>query len=322
MEGDGPIMGTPRHAGVLVMGTNLPAVDATRRAADGDQPLASRLPGLRLRPPRPDRRASHHPARRADRPARPELPAPRPPQCGVAAKLIVLRPMKQRQPRRERRYRRALEFGPPRLAAARDRALGCRDWPERTSRGIRHDWGNCDARSGRTWDGLTLGVTLLALGLAAVAEVRADESRLAEYFGFLPLEIYKLDTRINSLLLAGPRRRQDRRHHRHQQRPVAHRPALERQEARRGGGAEPPKSEANEVVNDRRMRLVSVPVNKEVVSLQVGDFNGDGKPDLAFYGTPAELVVLAQRGGRRIPRGQADQLGRGRRDSTALRWAT
>ena len=29
MEGDGPIMGTPRTSGVLVMGTNLPAVDAT-----------------------------------------------------------------------------------------------------------------------------------------------------------------------------------------------------------------------------------------------------------------------------------------------------
>lgn len=29
MDGDGPIMGNPRHAGVLVMGTNLPAVDAT-----------------------------------------------------------------------------------------------------------------------------------------------------------------------------------------------------------------------------------------------------------------------------------------------------
>ena len=35
MEGDGPIMGTPRHAGVLVMGTNLPAVDATCRADHG-----------------------------------------------------------------------------------------------------------------------------------------------------------------------------------------------------------------------------------------------------------------------------------------------
>jgi uncharacterized protein (DUF362 family) len=29
MEGDGPIMGMPRQMGVLVMGTNLPAVDAT-----------------------------------------------------------------------------------------------------------------------------------------------------------------------------------------------------------------------------------------------------------------------------------------------------
>lgn len=29
MEGDGPIMGTPKHAGVIAMGRNLPAVDAT-----------------------------------------------------------------------------------------------------------------------------------------------------------------------------------------------------------------------------------------------------------------------------------------------------
>jgi uncharacterized protein (DUF362 family) len=29
MEGDGPIMGVPKHAGVLVLGRNLPAVDAT-----------------------------------------------------------------------------------------------------------------------------------------------------------------------------------------------------------------------------------------------------------------------------------------------------
>ncbi|SIO62649.1 Uncharacterized conserved protein, DUF362 family [Singulisphaera sp. GP187] len=29
MEGDGPIMGTPRQSGVIVMGTNLPSVDAT-----------------------------------------------------------------------------------------------------------------------------------------------------------------------------------------------------------------------------------------------------------------------------------------------------
>jgi uncharacterized protein (DUF362 family) len=39
MEGDGPIMGTPKNSGVLVFGTNLPAVDAT----------ASRLMGINPR---------------------------------------------------------------------------------------------------------------------------------------------------------------------------------------------------------------------------------------------------------------------------------
>ncbi|HEV3121867.1 MAG TPA: DUF362 domain-containing protein [Isosphaeraceae bacterium] len=38
MEGDGPIMGTPRHAGVLVMGTNFPAVDATAARLMGVNP--------------------------------------------------------------------------------------------------------------------------------------------------------------------------------------------------------------------------------------------------------------------------------------------
>jgi uncharacterized protein (DUF362 family) len=38
MEGDGPIMGTPRAAGVLVMGTDLPAVDATTTRLMGINP--------------------------------------------------------------------------------------------------------------------------------------------------------------------------------------------------------------------------------------------------------------------------------------------
>jgi uncharacterized protein (DUF362 family) len=45
MEGDGPIMGTPRAAGVVVMGTNLVAVDATAARLMGFDPL--RLPYLR-----------------------------------------------------------------------------------------------------------------------------------------------------------------------------------------------------------------------------------------------------------------------------------
>ena len=44
MEGDGPILGTPRAAGVIVMGRNLPAVDATCCRVMGIDPL--KLPYL------------------------------------------------------------------------------------------------------------------------------------------------------------------------------------------------------------------------------------------------------------------------------------
>ena len=61
------------------------------------------------------------------------------------------------------------------------------------------------AAGGRS-TGWTRALVLAALGLIAGAAVRADESRLGDYFGFLPLEIYKLDTRISNLLLADLRK--------------------------------------------------------------------------------------------------------------------
>jgi uncharacterized protein (DUF362 family) len=44
MEGDGPIMGTPRLLGALIVGTNLPAVDATAARLMGIDP--ARIPYL------------------------------------------------------------------------------------------------------------------------------------------------------------------------------------------------------------------------------------------------------------------------------------
>jgi uncharacterized protein (DUF362 family) len=45
MEGDGPIMGTPKSAGVVAMGRNLPAVDATCSRVMGIDP--NEIPYLR-----------------------------------------------------------------------------------------------------------------------------------------------------------------------------------------------------------------------------------------------------------------------------------
>ena len=161
----------------------------------------------------------------------------------------------------------------------------------------------------RRWRGLA--TLFSACALASLAQ-GADDGKLADYFGFLPLEVYKLDTRINHLVVAdldgdktddivvsnNGRSRIDL---------LLSRKASAHAEA----NAAFPKVEVNEIISDRRMRLVSVPVNKEIVSLTTGDFNGDGKLDLAFYGTPAEVVVLLNEGDGRFDNTNAKKLNTG-----------
>jgi hypothetical protein len=157
----------------------------------------------------------------------------------------------------------------------------------------------------------TLAVWMLA-ALAGGPAGGGDEPRLAEYFGFQPLEIYKLDPRISGVLV------RDLDGDRIDDVAVVNngRSRIDLLlSSKRPAGDERPKAEANQVPSDRRMRLKSLPVNKEVVSLQVGDFNGDGKPDLAYYGTPAELIIVYNQGGgnfgspRRINVGEVVESG-------------
>ncbi len=132
---------------------------------------------------------------------------------------------------------------------------------------------------------------LLALVAASCAGFSAaDEPASAEFFGFKPLELYKLDNRISVLTL------DDYDGDKAQDIAVANnaRSRIDLFLTTPGASEDPAqeRSDANRVVYTKRMRLKTLPVNKEVVSIAAGDFDGDKRVDLAYYGTPAELVLL------------------------------
>ncbi len=153
--------------------------------------------------------------------------------------------------------------------------------------------GMMDKLSPRVWRRVIFGA-FLVVGQSAHAQ--APSAKLADYFGFQPLELYKLDNRIGNLQLKdldgdkvddiivtnNGRSRIDL--------------LLSTKKADDDKASRPFRKDPNELEYDRRMRLVSIPVNKEVVSVDTGDFNGDGKPDLVFYGTPAEVEILFNEG--------------------------
>ena len=56
------------------------------------------------------------------------------------------------------------------------------------------------------------------------------------------------------------------------------------------------KKELNELPPDARFRLESIASEKRISSLVVADLNGDGRPDIAYYGEPKELVVQYNQG--------------------------
>jgi hypothetical protein len=143
------------------------------------------------------------------------------------------------------------------------------------------------------------------------AQQHREPPKLGEYFGFQPLEIYKLERRIGNLMIrdldgdkTGDIIVGNNARSRIDLLLSTKRPADEAE-------PRPFRKEVNELDFDRRLRLSSIPVNKEVVSIDTGDFNGDGKPDLVYYGTPAEVEILFNEGsgrfggGKRISTGEA-----------------
>lgn len=56
------------------------------------------------------------------------------------------------------------------------------------------------------------------------------------------------------------------------------------------------KRDLNELPTDARFQIDSISSEKRISALVVADLNGDGKPDIAYYGDPKELVVLYNQG--------------------------
>src|SRR6516225_1823082 len=50
-------------------------------------------------------------------------------------------------------------------------------------------------------------------------------------------------------------------------------------------------TDINELPPDARFRIESIASEKRISALVVADLNGDGRPDIAYYGEPKELVV-------------------------------
>lgn len=142
-----------------------------------------------------------------------------------------------------------------------------------------------------------LWACLVALGISGVTSVAAQEpvvSRWAEYYGFQPVEVIKLSDR-SSNLLSGDFNHDgltdlvliDNSHHRLDL-------LIQRKEPPTEGPRTVDLRDVNRIDNPWRFDHQKLPVDQDVVSLTTGDFNHDGRTDLAYFGNPDQLVIRYQ----------------------------
>ncbi len=133
------------------------------------------------------------------------------------------------------------------------------------------------------------------LWTAAVCGQEPGNSRLAENYGFLPVEVTRLSQRMTSLQAADFN--DDGRtdlilidNDKHRLNLLIQRALPDVSAQARTVGLR----DANRIEDHWRFENRKIPVDQEVVALTHGDFNNDGRQDIAYFGSPDQLVVRYQ----------------------------
>lgn len=147
----------------------------------------------------------------------------------------------------------------------------------------------------------TVAPILLVSGLVALLGLPSSPAsgddpdgtiNLADYYGFEGPEIFKLQQR-SANMLAGDLNGDgltdlvlvDNSHSRID---------LLQQRKTKPSDDSPAEPAVNGIGNDWRFEHRKIPVDKEVASMTLGDFNGDGRTDIAYFGVPDRLVIRHQ----------------------------
>ena len=86
----------------------------------------------------------------------------------------------------------------------------------------------------------------------------------------------------------------------------------------RADATAPRKLELNELPPDSRFRIDSIPVDERIAALSVVDMNGDGRPDLVYFGDGKDLVVRYNLGTNGWSEPKRWHFDDGRMDANAL----